>query len=138
MLAKSWGAKGWGPSPRPNPDKGKRNLVSMNLPCVWYHWLLFSHRNQSKVVNYRLMRDGGCYIYKNKTFPSIPHLIDHYKTTPITTDVNARLINPVLSLLYQQPDEIHGTVEICKSYSQITCAITGMTLPSYHTCECQN
>jgi hypothetical protein len=42
------------------------------------------------------VRDGGCYyIYKSKTFPSIPQLIDHYKTTPINPEGNARLINPV-------------------------------------------
>jgi O6-methylguanine-DNA--protein-cysteine methyltransferase len=110
--------------------------------------LLFSHRNRSKLVSYRLVRDGGCYciLNHNETFPSIPQLIDHYKTTPINAAFNTQLISPVLSeqqkslpeqqkslpeqqkslpeqqksLPHQQPDAIYGTVETCKSYSQIT------------------
>jgi hypothetical protein len=72
------------------------------------------------------VRDGGCYyIYKSKTFPSIPQLIDHYKTTPINAEVNTRLINPVLSeqqksqqkskVSRQRSDEMYVTMERCKS-----------------------
>lgn len=63
------------------------------------------YRNKAKLVNYRLVKDNrkGCYyIHANNAFPSIQSLLSHYKTTPINSEVNTCLLNPVLSEEQQQ------------------------------------
>ena len=66
--------------------------------CAYARMYVCMFRNKSKLVNYRLVSDGGSYyIHNNATFPSIRLLLAHYKTTPINAAVNTHLLNPVLS-----------------------------------------
>ena len=51
------------------------------------------------------MRDGHTgqyYIHSNTPFFSIHELLSYYKTTPINSEVNTRLVSPVLSKQQQK------------------------------------